>query len=98
MTRIALRYLWARRMRTALSALAIVLGVMMISGTYVLTDTVDRNFDDIFEESNAGIDAVVTSTETVSTDSGGVPPFPESLLSKVQSVDGVAAAEGGIFD
>ena len=45
-----------------LTSLAIVLGVMMVAGTYVLTDTIDRSFDEIFTESNEGIDAVVTST------------------------------------
>jgi putative ABC transport system permease protein len=98
MARIALRYLWARRMRTALSSLSIVLGVMMIAGTYVLTDTVDYAFDEIFEESNAGIDAVITGAEAVDTEDGSAPAFPAALLQRVRAVDGVAEAEGGIFD
>ncbi len=98
MARIALRYLWARRFRTFLTSLAIVLGVMMVTGTYVLTDTIDRSFEDIFTESNEGIDAIVATREAVETDDGQVPPFPESVLRKVQATDGVAAAEGGIGD
>ena len=34
---------------------------MMVAGTYVLTDTIDSSFDQIFTESNEGIDAVVTT-------------------------------------
>ena len=44
MTRFALKSLAGRKLRTFLTALAIVLGVAMISGTYVLTDTIDRAF------------------------------------------------------
>ncbi len=42
MTAIALRNLGERKLRTVLTSLAIVLGVMMVAGTYVLTDTIDR--------------------------------------------------------
>ena len=77
---IALRNLWARRLRTFLTAFAVVLGVMMVAGTYVLTDTIDRSFDDIFTESNEGIDAVVTTKEVVETDDGVEPPFSDDLL------------------
>ncbi len=98
MTSIALRNLWARKLRTILTALAIVLGVMMIAGTYVFTDTITRAFDEIFTESNKGIDAVVTSKEAVQTDDGQEPPISASLLSRVRATDGVEAAAGGVFD
>jgi putative ABC transport system permease protein len=41
MTRLTLRSLATRKLRAALTAMAVVLGVAMISGTYVLTDTID---------------------------------------------------------
>ena len=97
MVKIALRYLWARRLRTILSSLAIVLGVMMVAGTYVLTDTIDASFDTIFEESNAGIDAVLTADQAIEADDGSEGSLPASLLERVKRVDGVAEAEGGIF-
>ncbi len=40
MNSVALKGLLGRKLRTILTALAIVLGVSMISGTYVLTDTI----------------------------------------------------------
>ena len=98
MTSIALRNLLARKMRTLLTSLAVVLGVMMVSGTYVLTDTIDQSFANIFEESNAGIDAVVSAKETVETDDQQESPFGAEILDRVQGVEGVQAADGGIFD
>jgi hypothetical protein len=50
--RVALRGLAGRKLRAALTALAIVLGVAMMSGAYVLTDTIDKAFDTIFVESS----------------------------------------------
>ena len=38
MTKFALRGLLGRKLRTVLTAFAIVLGVAMITGTYILTD------------------------------------------------------------
>ena len=48
--RVALRGLAGRKFRAVLTAIAIVLGVAMISGTLVLTDTIDRAFNRIFVE------------------------------------------------
>ena len=95
MASIALRNLWARKLRTFLTGFAVILGVMMIAGTYVLTDTIERSFDEIFTESNEGVDAVVTSKSAVDTDDGDEPPIPASILADVESVDGVAAGLGG---
>src|SRR6266487_3370307 len=47
MTGVALRGLLARRVRAVLTALAIVLGVAMVSGSFVLTDTISKAFDTI---------------------------------------------------
>ena len=70
MIRVALRGLAGRKFRTLLTAIAIVLGVAMMSGAYVLTDTIDKAFDAIFVDSYADTDAVVTgaamATVTVS--------------------------------
>ena len=98
MGRIALRNLWERKLRTTLTALAIVLGVMMVGATYVLTDTIDRSFEDIFTQSNEGVDAVVTKREVIEADDGQVPPFSAGILRMVERTEGVAEAAGGISD
>jgi len=98
MASVALRNLGARKLRTFLTSLAIVLGVMMVAGTYILTDTIQQSFDDIFTESNAGTDAIVTSDDAIDTDDGTSPAFDESVLAQVEKTPGVAEAAGGIAD
>ena len=96
----AARALWARKLRTVLTALAIVLGVAMVSGTYVLTDSIDQAFDRIFTDSRAGSNAVVSgkSAFDLSQEQGfAAPPFDEGVLETVKGVDSVEAAEGSIF-
>jgi putative ABC transport system permease protein len=99
MTRFAIRGLLSRKLRTALTALAIVLGVAMISGTYVLTDSIDQAFDKIFTDIRKGSNAVISGKSAFDLSEGsGVtePTFDESLLEEVRAVDGVAEAEGSV--
>jgi putative ABC transport system permease protein len=95
---IALRSLASHKLRGVLTGLAILLGVMMVAATYVLTDTIEQSFDDIFVESNRGIDAVVTSNEVVEQDDGQEPPISADLLATVEGVDGVEEASGNVDD
>jgi putative ABC transport system permease protein len=48
MLRVTFRGLLARKVRLLLSAIAVVLGVAMVSGTYVLTDTIGNAFENLF--------------------------------------------------
>ena len=48
MIRVALRGMARRKLRTVLTAIAIVLGVALVTGTYVLTDSIKGAFDGIF--------------------------------------------------
>ena len=57
MIAVALRSMGQRKLRTALTAIAILLGVAMIAGTYVQTDQIRAAFDDILQTANAGVDA-----------------------------------------
>ena len=65
MTKFAIKGLLSRKLRTALTAIAIVLGVAMISGTFVLTDSIDQAFDKIFTDIRQGSDAVITGKSAV---------------------------------
>ncbi len=101
MIRVALRGLGGRKLRAALTAFAIILGVAMMSGTYVLTDTIDKAFSQIFDESYAGTDVVVSGKGAdISLDgtSADAPPIDESLVDEVKAVDGVEAAAGAVAD
>ena len=101
MIRFALKSLAGRKLRTTLTALAIVLGVAMMSGAYVLTDTIDKAFDAIFVDSYAGTDAVVTGKDpgfSFEGESPEPPPIPEETLETVRGVDGVEIAAGSVQD
>lgn len=99
MTRFALKGLFGRKLRSALTALAIVLGVAMVSGTFVLTDSIDRAFDAIFTDVRQGSDAVISGKAAFDfTEGSGIsaPTFDEALLEDVRGLPGVAEAEGGV--
>src|SRR5204863_6049802 len=96
---IALRGLWSRKLRTFLTAFAIVLGIATISGTFVLTDSITHAFHAIFSNIYRGTDASITGKSAVSKNATtDLPPFDESLLVKVKALPGVQAALGGVAD
>src|ERR687887_1403219 len=98
MVAVALKGLAARKFRASLTALAVVLGVAMISGTYVLTDTINNGFDTIFTQSYKNADVVISGKAAFLNTEGNqveAPSFPESLLAKVRRLPGVAVAAGG---
>jgi putative ABC transport system permease protein len=97
-TKLVLRGLAARKVRALLTALAVLLGVAMIAGSYVLTDTINTSFERIFQQGEKGIAVEVTPHETIKNNDQNPPPFPEQLLQRVRKVDGVRLAVGGIFD
>jgi putative ABC transport system permease protein len=100
---VALKGLARRKLRAALTAVAIVLGVAMISGTYILTDTIKSAFGTVFTQVYKHTDVVVSGKNAISgkEHSGGgtaAPSFSQSLLATVQKLPGVAQAEGNISD
>jgi len=99
MTKFALRGLLGRKLRTALTAFAIVLGVAMVSGTYVLTDSMDKAFESIFTDVRTGSNVIISGKSAFDiTEGSGVyePTFDESVLDRVRQVNGVAVAEGSV--
>jgi putative ABC transport system permease protein len=100
MITVALKGLLGRKFRATLTAFAIVLGVAMISGSFVLTDTLGKTFDNIYDESYQATDAVISSEEAVNTgdDTPEAPAFAANVLSRVESLPGVRLAHGSIED
>jgi putative ABC transport system permease protein len=99
MISVALRGMARRKLRTALTAIAIVLGVALITGTYVLTDSIKGAFGGIFTQVYQGTDATVTgkSAFTLSGQNNTTaPPFTQSLLPKVRRLPDVSDAVGGV--
>ena len=99
MTKFALKGMLGRKLRTALTAIAIVLGVAMVSGTYVLTDSIDQAFDAIFNDVRQGSDAVITGRAAFDLSDGSgseAPTLDESLLERIRELPEVQVAEGGV--
>ena len=101
MIRVALRGLAGRKLRAFLTALAIVLGVAMVSGTFVLTDMIDRAFDEIFTQSYANTDAYISGKSpdfSFEGDQVTAPSIPASLLPTVKKLPDVRVAGGTVAD
>ncbi|MFF0341806.1 ABC transporter permease [Kribbella sp. NPDC004875] len=98
MIRFALQGLLARKLRTALTAIGVVLGVSLISGTYVLTDSITSAFNSIFTQNYKNTDAAITGKTAFEAGQNGstAPSFSETLLPKVRDLPQVGAAGGGV--
>jgi putative ABC transport system permease protein len=98
MWKTTIRGLAAHKLRLALTALAVVLGVGFISGTYVLTDTMNRSFENLFANVTEGVDLYVRRGNAFLGSEGDEErkPLPENLLATVAEVEGVEEAEGTV--
>jgi putative ABC transport system permease protein len=98
MFRLTRKGLWAHKLRFALTGLAVILGVAFMSGTQILTDTMGKTFDGIFEDANEGVDVVVRRASAVDS------VFEEEVrervdtatLDRIRAIDGVDVAAGSI--
>src|SRR3954454_2711165 len=93
----ALRSLWARKLRALGTTVAVFVGVSLIAGTYVLTDTINKAFDQIFSDSLKGTSVVITNKQPVTQQTNTSPSFPAGILKEVRTVPGVNLAAGTIF-
>jgi putative ABC transport system permease protein len=99
MLRQTVKGLLARRLRVLLTAVAVVLGVGLLSGTLVLGDTTRAELEEAFAGSTEGIDVQVRprrATPFGEGPRGSAPPLPASLLERIAQVEGVAAASGSV--
>ncbi|SDY97678.1 putative ABC transport system permease protein [Micromonospora pattaloongensis] len=100
MLRATLKSLLARKLRLVLSGLAVVLGVMFVSGAFVLTDTLGRSFDAVFSTAYSEVDVAVSAKPKVAVSEFEgeqvAANFPASTVDKIRSVPGVATATGVI--
>src|SRR4051794_38985033 len=93
MLRYTLKTLLAHKLRLVLSAVAVVIGVAMVSGTYVLTDTLGRTFDNLFSSVNRNTAVAIRGANAFDNANSDRPPIPAALLDRVRAVPGVRAAE-----
>ena len=96
---VALKGLLGRKLRATLTAVAIVLGIAMVSGTYVLTDTIKAGFNGLFSTVYQNADAVISGKSAIGGNEqqpGLAPSFPASLLPRVRQLPDVADAGGNV--
>ncbi|GIF03222.1 ABC transporter permease [Actinoplanes siamensis] len=100
MLRATLKSLLARKLRLILSGLAVVLGVMFVSGSFVVTDTLNRTFDSIFADAFGATDVSVRAKpkiEVSELDGEEVAaPLPAAAVDKIKTIAGVRSATGRI--
>ena len=94
MTSLVLRGIAQRKLRSALTGLAVLLGVAMIAGTYVLTDQIRNGFENLQRSVNRGVAAVLTPRTAFESDFTEQESMPDELIGRVRRVPGVARAEG----
>ena len=93
MLRLVLRGFMQRKLRVALTAIAIVLGVALMAGTYILTDTINSSFATIFQTASKGHDVVVSPAQILGrTVRSEVSPVSQSMLETVRRTPGVGDA------
>ena len=100
MWRATFKSLLDHKLRLTSTLLAVALGVALVAGTYILTDTVRHTFTGLFEDVNAGTSVSVRAESGFSGQSGGFADratVPASVLSLVAGIPGVRVAEGSVF-
>src|SRR3981081_1272097 len=98
MLSLVLRGFLQRKLRVLLTAIAIALGVALMAGTYILTDTINKSFAGIFSVANKGHDVVITPTQSLGRQTRPqTSPITEQMLAQVRGTPGVAEAAGSIF-
>ncbi len=96
MLRVALKDLLARKRRLVTTGIAIALGIAFLTGTQLLSASLQDSIDDLIGDVYEGIDAIVRSPNSQET-AFGQPvrdTVPASLVEQVAAVDGVRVAEG----
>src|SRR5947207_7052269 len=102
MWRATIKGLLAHKLRLGLTALAIVLGVAFVAGTFILTDTMGRAFDNLLATVNQGVAVQITGIPSVEPNApggetaGSAERVPANLRDTVRRVDGCDAAQGGL--
>jgi putative ABC transport system permease protein len=98
MFRVALKSILGRKARLVLTSLAVILGTAFLAGTSVFSATLDRTFNNLFEDVFKNIDAYVRSSQVIEGEFGTEERqrIPITLVDQVAQVPGVADAMGDI--
>lgn len=99
MVKVSLRNLIANKLRLFLTVAAVTVGVAFVSGTFVLSDTMNKAFDELYAGLTSGTDVVVRGKAAYELDvtTGEMPrPIDEAMVATVARVPGVEVADGSV--
>ncbi len=100
MWKLALKSVWARKVKLGLLGAIVMTSVGFITGTFMFTDTISKGFGDLFGTVYKDTAAVVrgqkVASDADSFDSGARNLVPKSVLATVSTAPGVASANGVI--
>ncbi|HAQ23293.1 MAG: hypothetical protein CL467_08760 [Acidimicrobiaceae bacterium] len=89
MFRLTFRNITRRKLRFALTTLAVVLGVAFLSTSFFLTDRLRDSFDELATDISGEIDLVVRTSIDEGAERINRLPFPEEVLGIVKDVPGI---------
>jgi putative ABC transport system permease protein len=99
MAKVTLRNLAAHKIRLVLTAISVILGVAFVAGTLIFTDTMNKQFDDLFDKvgKNVAVDVRAKKVVDEGDDDGNTAvPVPASILEKVRTIPGVKNPVGNV--
>ncbi len=97
MLRATIASLLARKLRLALTAIAVSLGVAFVAGSLVFTDTLGRTFDTIMLGSTGDVVVRPVAVAGITPGDSPTPQVTATALERLRTVDGVARVDGNLF-
>ncbi len=96
MLRASLKSVLGRKLRLLMSAIAVVLGVAFVAGSFVFTDTLERSFAGL---TSATVGDVVVRPAGAGEFSGATTSkIPRSVVDQLATVPGAKRADGNVMD
>lgn len=96
-----LRGLLAHKLRLVLSALAVVLGTMFMSGALIGGDSINKGISELFSSIGENIDVEVTAAKPPGQQPGGddliTKTVPQDVVDKLSGVDGASGVIPNVF-
>ena len=86
--------LWSRKLRLAMSTLAIVLGVAFVSGSFIFSDMIKGSFDQIAKGSISDVEVTKAQDVAVADGKANEARLTPDIVTKVSEVSGVSKAHG----
>ncbi|MFI0374466.1 ABC transporter permease [Actinomadura sp. 1N219] len=98
MGKVTLRNLAAHKIRLVLTAVAVILGVAFVAGTLIFTDSMNKQFDDLFSRVGTNVAVDVRAKKVIDGDDDGMAaqPVPATVLKALEGVDGVKDPKGNV--